>query len=66
MVSGAASRAGVVAAVESLLSEMAAEPAIKKKAASRNLPLTVSADAAVTAALKRDARAIGQHMNLHR
>jgi hypothetical protein len=31
--------------------------------AARNFPLTVSPDAAVTAAIKRDARVIGQHMS---
>jgi tripartite-type tricarboxylate transporter receptor subunit TctC len=52
-----------VAAIASVLSEVAAEPAIKKEAASRNFPLKVSRDAAVTAAMKRDARVIEQHMS---
>ncbi len=55
--------AEMVAALESVLGEVAAEPAIKKEAASRNFPLKVSPDAAVTAAMKRDARVIGQHMS---
>jgi hypothetical protein len=42
---------------------VAAELAIKKEAASRNFPRTISPDTAVTAAMKRDARVIGQHMN---
>lgn len=51
----------VVAAVASLLREIAAEPAIKEAAASRNYPLQVSPAATVSEEMARIARMIRQH-----
>jgi tripartite-type tricarboxylate transporter receptor subunit TctC len=51
----------VVAAMEALLREIAAEPAIKQAAAARNYPLAIAPPATVSAEVARVARMIKQH-----
>ena len=51
----------VVEAMEALLREIAAEPAIKQAAAARNYPLAIAPAATVSAEVARVARMIKQH-----